>query len=378
MLIHLSSTKPTVPNMEFKDQIKLLADRVSKMKDKIQTEEATKNAFIMPFIQAMGYDVFNPMEVVPEFIADIGIKKGEKVDYAIIKDGEPIILIECKHWSADLDPHNSQLFRYFHTTKAKFGILTNGIVFRFYTDLVENNKMDEKPFFEFRIDDMKEAQVEKLKEFSKDSFNLEMINNTASELKYMSELRNLIVKEISDPTEEFAKYFARTVYHSVVTAKILDQFRNLVKRTFHQYINDSINERLKTALATEQQKANEIAQTELGEKPTEPNVITTPEEIEAFYIIRAIVCAKVSVARIVIRDNQSYCGVLLDDNNRKPLCRLHFNGKKKQVSFFDEGKEEKVMIDENNQLYEFSSRLIKTIEFYEKKLKDIPTIQTAE
>lgn len=364
--------------MEFKDQIKLLADRVSKMKDKIQTEEATKNAFIMPFIQAMGYDVFNPMEVVPEFIADIGIKKGEKVDYAIIKDGEPIILIECKHWSADLDPHNSQLFRYFHTTKAKFGILTNGIVFRFYTDLVENNKMDEKPFFEFRIDDMKEAQVEKLKEFSKDSFNLEMINNTASELKYMSELRNLIVKEISDPTEEFAKYFARTVYHSVVTAKVLDQFRNLVKRTFHQYINDAINERLKTALATEQQKANEIAQTELGEKPSEPNVITTAEEIEAFYIIRAIVCAKVSVARIVIRDNQSYCGVLLDDNNRKPICRLHFNGKKKQVSFFDEGKEEKVMIEENNQLYEFSSTLIKTIEFYEKKLKDIPATQTAE
>jgi len=378
MLIHLSPTKPTIPNMEFKDQIKLLTDRVSKMKDKIQTEEATKNAFIMPFIQAMGYDVFNPMEVVPEFIADIGIKKGEKVDYAIIKDGEPIILIECKHWSADLDPHNSQLFRYFHTTKAKFGILTNGIAFRFYTDLVENNKMDEKPFFEFRIDDMKEAQVEKLKEFSKDSFNLEMINNTASELKYMSELRNLIVKEISDPTEEFAKYFARTVYHSVVTAKVLDQFRTLVKRTFHQYINDAINERLKTALATEQQKANEIAQTELGEKPTEPNVITTAEEIEAFYIIRAIVCAKINVSRIVIRDNQSYCGVLLDDNNRKPLCRLHFNGKKKQVSFFDEGKEEKVMIEENNQLYEFSSRLIKTIEFYEKKLKDIPTTQAAE
>lgn len=358
--------------MEFKDQIKVLADRVSKIKDNILTEEATKNGLIMPFIQAMGYDVFNPMEVVPEYVADIGIKKGEKVDYAIMKDGQPIILIECKHWSADLDPHNSQLFRYFHTTKATFGILTNGIMFRFYTDLVENNKMDDKPFFEFRIDDMKEAQVDKLKEFSKGNFNLESINNTASELKFMSELRNLIVKEISDPSEEFTKYFAKAVYPSIVTAKVLEMFKSLVKRTFHQYINDAINERLKTALATEQQKAEQIAKDELTSTVTpESNVTTTPEEMEAFYIVRAIVCSKVIPARVVIRDNQSYCGILLDDNNRKPICRLHFNGKKKQISFFETGKEERINLDENNQLYEFTSRFMKTIEMYESPSKTV-------
>lgn len=361
--------------MEFKDQIKLLGDRVSKMKDKIETEEATKNALIMPFIQAMGYDVFNPLEVVPELVADIGIKKGEKVDYAIMKDGKPIILIECKHWSADLDPHNSQLFRYFHTTNAKFGILTNGIMFRFYTDLVASNKMDEKPFFEFRVDDMKEAQVEKLKEFTKESFNLESINNTASELKYMSELRNIIVKEISDPSEEFTKYFARLVYPSAVTQKVVEQFKNLVKRTYHQYINDAINERLKTALATEQQKAEQIAKEELTSNITpESNVVTTAQEMDAFYIIRAICCSKVQPARIVVRDNQSYCGVLLDDNNRKPICRLHFNGKKKQISFFDNGKEERVNLEENNQLYEFTSRFIKTIGIYEKPSKEAAVI----
>jgi hypothetical protein len=343
--------------MDFKDQVKLLADRVSKMKDNIQTEEATKNALIMPFIQTMGYDVFNPLEVVPEFVADIGIKKGEKVDYAIIKDGNPIILIECKHWSADLDPHNSQLFRYFHTTRAKFGILTNGIMFRFYTDLVENNKMDEKPFFEFRIDDMKEAQVEKLKEFTKSNFNLESINNTASELKYMSELRNLIIKDVSDPSEDFTKYFAKSVYPSVVTAKVLEMFKSLVKRSFHQYINDTINERLKTALATEQQKVEQIAKEELTSNITEETrVVTTAEEMDAFYIIRAILCSKVNVSRINVRDNQSYCGVLLDDNNRKPVCRLYFNGKKKQIGFFDNDKEEKLNLDEVNQIYEHTSR----------------------
>lgn len=353
--------------MDFKDQIKQLGERVAKMKDKIQTEEATKNAFIMPFIQCLGYDIFNPMEVVPEYIADIGIKKGEKVDYAILKDDNPIILVECKHWSSDLDPHNSQLFRYFHTTTAKFGILTNGIVYRFYTDLLTPNKMDDKPFFEFRIDDLKEVQAEKLKEFHKGYFNLESIVNSASELKYMSELRNLIVKEISEPSDEFTKHFAKSVYPSMVTAKVLDQFKGLVKRSFHQYVNDAINERLKSALATDQQKAEEIAKEELtANAPEESRIQTTAEEMEAFYIIRAILCVKVNVSRIVNRDQQSYFGVLLDDNNRKPLCRLHFNSRKKYVSFFDTGKEEKIEIQNNNELYENASRLIKTIEIYEK------------
>lgn len=354
--------------MDFKDQIKQLADRVVKMKEKILTEEATKNAFIMPFIQTLGYDVFNPLEVVPEFVADLGIKKGEKVDYAIFMNDDPIILIECKHWSADLDPHNSQLFRYYHTTKAKFGILTNGIMYRFYTDLIQPNKMDEKPFFEFRIDDLKDAQAEKLKEFHKSYFNLESIINTASELKYMSELRTMLVKEISEPTDEFTRYFAKAVYPSIVNAKVLEQFRGLVKRSFHQYINDAINERLKSALATDQQKVEELEKEELTSSTVDENkVVTTAEEMEAFYIVRAIVCSKVKVHRVAHRDQQSYFGVLLDDNNRKPICRLHFNGKKKYISFFDTGKEDKVELESNNQIYEHSSRLISVLEQYETK-----------
>ncbi|MCW3108903.1 MAG: restriction endonuclease or methylase, partial [Segetibacter sp.] len=292
----------------------------------------------------------------------------EKVDYAILKDDEPIILIECKHWSADLNPHNSQLFRYFHTTTAKFGILTNGIVFRFYTDMIEANKMDEKPFFEFRIDDIKDAHIEKLKEFHKSYFNLESIINTASELKYMSELRNSLIKEISEPSDEFTRFFAKGVYPSMITPKVLEQFRGLVKRSFQQYVNDAISERLKSALATDEQKAEEIAKEELVTTGTEENKIqTTAEEMEGFYIVRAILCAKINVSRIVHRDQQSYFGVLLDNNNRKPICSLNYNGKKKYVSFFDNGKEEKLEIADNSQLYEYASRLINAVDQYEKK-----------
>jgi hypothetical protein len=162
--------------MDFADTFKLLADRVNRLRDNIQTEEATKNALIMPFIQTLGYDVFNPLEVVPEYITDVGIKKGEKIDYAIFKDGHPAILIECKHWRENLDLHDGQLLRYFHVSKAKFGILTNGIVYRFYTDLEDPNKMDEKPFLQFDITALKDAHIEELKKFHKSYYNPEQIS----------------------------------------------------------------------------------------------------------------------------------------------------------------------------------------------------------
>src|SRR5690606_27739407 len=192
--------------MDFKDQIKQLAERINKTKDKVLTEEATKHSYVMPFIQCLGYDIFNPLEVIPEFVADLGIKQGEKVDYAIYKDGDPIILVECKWHGANLDVHNSQLFRYFHVSKAKFGLLTNGIEYRFYTDLKESNKMDEKPFFVFNITDIKDAQIDELKKFHKTYYNHETIINTASELKYTNELKGLIGNLVHEPTPEFVKF----------------------------------------------------------------------------------------------------------------------------------------------------------------------------
>lgn len=349
--------------MDFKDQLKQLGDRVAKLKDQILTEEATKNAFVMPFIQCLGYDVFNPLEVVPEFIADIGIKKGEKVDYAIIKDGKPTILIECKHWSANLDPHDSQLFRYFHCTSAKFSILTNGISYRLYTDLAEQNKMDEKPFFEFRIDDLKDIQVEKLKEFHKSYFDLEKIITSASELKYTNEIRNIILKELNEPTDEFTRYFAKMVYPTMVTSKVLEQFKGLVKRSFSQFVNDAISERLKSALQVQQQQEVQTEEDESGESD-EAKIITTPEEMEAYYIIRSILRQGIDIGRIVHRDTQSYMGILVDDNNRKPVCRLHFNGKKKSLTVFDCEGGEKIDIKLLDDIYLYSDRLLNAVKRY--------------
>jgi hypothetical protein len=354
--------------MDFKDQITQLAARVEKMKLQIQTEEATKNALVMPFIQILGYDVFDPFEVNPEFVADLGIKKGEKVDYAIMKNGEPIMIIECKHHLEKLDPHNSQLFRYFHVCKAKFGLLTNGITYRFYTDLNDTNKMDEKPFFEFNITEIKDAQIEELKKFHKSYFDIENISNTASDLKFTNELKTLITSELKDPSPVFVKHFANQVYDGKLTEKILLQFTELVKRSSNQVLNDAITNRLKTALDTEKaiSTSTEVQITAEPVMATENNVVTTQEETEAYLITKAILRQKVEGKRIFIRDSQSYCAILLDDNNRKPLCRLYFNGKKKFISIpQDKATFSKEEIGSLDDIYNFSDQLIKSISIYE-------------
>ncbi len=354
--------------MDFKDQIKLLSERVIKLKDNIATEEATKTALIMPFIQTLGYDIFDPTEVVPECICDIGTKKGEKIDYTIFKEGEPIILIECKHWKQDLSLHSGQLLRYYHVSKAKFGILTNGIIYRFYTDLVEANKMDEKPFFEFNLEDLRDSHIEKLKEFHKSYFDVDSILNTASELKYTNEIRNLIIKEIAEPSDEFVKYFAKQVYPSMITKPILEQFRDILKRAFQQYNSDYLNDRLKSVIKSEGIEEKNINIEEKNEMPAPENddrVVTTEEELQGFYIVKSILHGKIDLNRIYQRDTISYFGILLDDNNRKPICRLHFNSGKKYVETFNaEKKGTKHFIETVEDIYNLSDDLTLSLSNY--------------
>ena len=356
--------------MDFKDSIKQLSDRVLKLRESILTEEATKNAFIMPFINALGYDVFNPLEVVPEMTCDIAMKKGEKIDYAIMKDGEPIILVECKHWAQDLNLHDNQLIRYFNVSKAKFGLLTNGVIYRFYTDLIEPNKMDEKPFLEVDITDLKDTQIEELKKFHKSYFDIENVLSSASELKYTGELKGIIAQEFASPSSEFVKYFAKQVYDGIITAKLLEQFTHLTKKSISTYINDLISERLKSALKTEdvaEQKEIEITQENSHEDDNK--IITTEEEIESYLIGKSILRPVVDISRVVYRDAQTYFAILLDDNNRKPICRMYFNGlTKKYIATFDENKKEiKHEINTLDDIYQYSQLLIEAISNYNNK-----------
>ena len=358
--------------MDFKDSIKQLSDRVLKLKDSIQTEEATKNAFIMPFINALGYDVFNPLEVVPEMTCDIAMKKGEKIDYAVMKDVTPILLIECKHWAQDLSLHDNQLIRYFNVSEAKFGLLTNGIIYRFYTDLIEPNKMDSKPFLEVDITDIKDAQIEELKKFHKSYFDVENVLSSASELKYTGELKAIIANEFANPSADFVKFFAKQVYDGMITSKLLEQFTMLTKKSISTYINDLISDRLKSALKTEVAQEQQEMHSETEPSTVESKddkIVTTEEEIESYLVVKSILRPLVDISRIVYRDAQTYFAILLDDNNRKPICRMYFNGiSKKYISTFDENKKEtKHEITSLNDIYNFSKELADIINVYDGK-----------
>jgi hypothetical protein len=352
--------------MDLKDQIKLLADRIESMKENILTEEATKTAIIMPFIQMLGYDVFNPNEVIPEFTCDIGTKKGEKVDYAIAQNGKAVLLVECKHWGENLNAHADQLLRYFGVSDAKFGLLTNGIVYKFYTDLEEPNKMDIKPFLEVSLADIKETHIDELKKFHKSHFDVEKILDSASSLKYSNELKHVINEEFSNPSSDFVKLFCRKVYEKNMTPKTIEYFTGLLKKSIQSHISEKITERLKSALA--QEKTEATANEQVVESSDEKDqVVTTVEEMEGYMIVKAIARSKVDVSRIIYKDTAQYFGIMVD-NLKKTFCRLYFNGKNKYITIIDEtGKHNRFDIDSLDDIYKHSDNIISAISFHTDK-----------
>lgn len=358
--------------MNFSDKIQSLANQLTTQVEHIQTEEATKSALIMPFINALGYNVFDPTEVVPEFTADVGVKKGEKVDYAILKDNKPIMLFECKWCGSELDNvHASQLYRYFSVTDTRIGVLTNGINYRFFSDLDAANKMDSKPFLEISLGNLNEPLITELEKLTKPSFDLDEVISTASDLKYTKEIKKTLAQEYASPSDAFVRLLASQVYSGKLTQGVRKQFAETVKTAFNQFITDKINERLKYAMEKENAAAGDMQ--EESQPPEEEQTedkktpVTTAEEMEGFHIVKAILRENVDPSRIAPRDTLSYFGILLDDNNRKPLCRLYFNSEsRKYIAFFDENKnEEKVQIQELNDIYKHCERLKQTINIYD-------------
>ncbi len=330
--------------MDFIDELKQFSKRVDALKDKLLTEEATKASIIMPFFAMLGYDVFNPDEFMPEYIADVGIKKGEKVDYAILNEGKPVILIEAKWVKEDLKKHDSQLFRYFGTSEAKFAILTNGIIYRFYTDLEEANKMDSTPFLEVNILDIKSSQVQELKKFKKTEFSAEQIMNTASQLKYTNEFQNVFMRELQEPSDEFVKFFLSNVYSGQKTSAVIERFRPLIKDALNQFISETMNDKIKTALGVSDpistiiEEPEEAALTEPAKR--EKRINTTEEELEAYFIVKNILKEVTDFDHISYKDNERYMSINYDNKSTKWICRLYFNSSKKYITIPNEQKKE--------------------------------------
>jgi hypothetical protein len=366
--------------MDLIDRLRDLAARIPKLQQDnlVKTEEGTKNALVMPFINALGYDVFNPMEVTPELVADVGTKKGEKVDYAIMRDGKPIILFECKGFGVDLNKvHESQLFRYFSVTPARFGILTNGVQYRFYSDLTSPNKMDEAPFFSFDLASFTDVHVETLKRFTKSAFDETSNINVASGLKYRSGIRSYIETLFGEPSDSFVRFVVKEskVYESIVTQSVVAEFTGIIRESIRAYISDQVDRRLKTALASAEAEAQppttETEPTPSPDIPEENKIVTTQEEIDAYFAIKSIVREIIDVKRVTMKDAQSYCAVLIDNNKFQSLCRFYFNKSKKYLGIMTPEKtEEKIAISNVDDIYQYADRLKATAQYYSNRTKE--------
>ncbi|HEY2057179.1 MAG TPA: type I restriction endonuclease [Amycolatopsis sp.] len=377
--------------MDIAERAQALALKIRQHKGAIETEEATKNAFVMPFISTvLGYDVFNPAEVIPEFTADVGIKKGEKIDYAIAHNGQVQVLVEAKKVNDPLRiEHASQLFRYFSATNARIAILTNGEVYEFYTDLDAPNRMDAKPFLVLDFSDIDETLLPELAKLTKESFDLDSIISAAGELKYIGQLKRILAAQFKQPEDEWVKFLTTRVYEGAFTQRVRDQFVPLVEKAVRQFLNEQVNDRLKSALGAPDSYVGITAGAapETGPVTTEAvaenggddqRIVTTEEELEGYRVIRAIVCAEVPAARITARDNKTYFGVLLDDNNRKPIARLWFNRAKKYLGVFDENKvETRLPIEDVEGIYQHADLLRRTVARYlaPARPQPVPAVQ---
>ena len=362
---------------EFGEQIRKLGAQVEARKEKAGTEEATKHSFTVPFLTKLGFDVYDPEEVVPEFTADTKFKKGEKVDYAIFKEGQLILLVECKHWRTTLSrKHAEQLERYFGTQDAKFALLTNGIEYQFYTDMDKQNRMDEKPFLTFDITKITEAQIKELYKFSKKEFDPGKLARAATETRFRSDLRQMMMKEFTEITDDLIRYFAKSTYDGNLTSNRFEWAKPIVIEVWEECLRENVNKRLKNAMEAEVQKVEAEPEEDKTEEQTD-GIVTTEEELQGYNVVKAIVCQKIPARRVAYRDAKTYFAILLDDKSTRPICRLFYNGKKKYLGLFNDagnfdgsGGAKSVRMVElttenpNDGIYNYVPDLLETIDYY--------------
>ena len=331
--------------MDTSDRVRDLVDRVSKQLPHAQTEEATKLALINPFIrEVLGYNTADLSEVVPEFTADVGMKKGEKVDYAIMRDGEPLILIEAKKAGTPLQEElPSQLYRYFTATpSARFGIYTDGVRYLFYSDLDKPNLMDRLPFLVLDLLDPDHRAIEEVAKFVKTEFDPDRIRASANTLKYTRALKDVLHAEISSPSQEFVRLLMSKVYTGIKTSAKLTEFTQMTKTAASEFIRDQLRSTMNSALAQDEARSGSQTEEQPGtdDEQGDDGIVTTEAELSAYYAVKSILNGIVDVKRVFFRDAKSYSSVLLDDTNRKPICRFRFDGKQKYLGLFDDERAE--------------------------------------
>jgi len=256
------------------DEFDAIAMQISQQQQWMTTEQATINVAIHPFLRALGYDTNNLAEVRPEYTADAKSSGSERVDYAIMRDGAPIIFIEAKASNIVLNEnHWKQLHHYFNAEDLRFGILTNGLEFRFYSDLKKRNIMDKEPFLTINMLNLTERLISELEGFTKAGYDPERILSSARKLAVV----RLLEDEFQQPTTEFAVYFARQVYPGRMTQSVIEDFMPVFRQAWRQFINQQIPSHPQPVVQTETAIVERKAQLTAEEMPA---TFTTKHSME--------------------------------------------------------------------------------------------------
>lgn len=358
--------------MDFVRRVRKFVQQAEPNLQHVTNEQATKLALVFPFLQVLGYNTANPAEVMPEFTADVGTKQGEKVDIAIQVNNEPAILIEVKPYGTDLTLHNTQLFRYFTATNTKFGVLTDGLRYRFFSDLEEKNKMDSRPFFEVNLLDADDSHISEIKRFEKDSFDAQEAAAAAAELKYTRRILHELEQELENPSDEFLTYWLRKIGIARVTKARRTELRPVVKRALNQFIIQRVNSRLKSAMerVREEQEKQEDAAAAAENEISEEEALRKVKEQEAFQIVRAILRRVIPVERIHYRETQSYLTVTIDPNRLNDICRIYIGARRKAIEILSEPQKLQ-RFESIDDLYEFEEPLLAYARELEKDLRPL-------
>lgn len=345
--------------LDFEEALRALGKKVSTL-DKNILEEQTKQTLILPFIQALGYDVFNLNEVVTEFTASTASLKDARADFAIMKDGQPVIVMECKALSEKLDRHKTQLEWYFVNSPARFGILTNGDRYVFFTDLEEKNKMDTTSFLDFSLSAIDDNTIDQLRKFRKDNLNPDTLINDVETLKYSKAFLSMLDEQFKEPSDDLLRLFLYPVYNGYVKKNVLERFKPIFKDVMDRFLEDKIAKRLEMAKKRDEPESpNDIT------PQADTGIITTKEEKEGYYIVKSILSDTIDAELVGIKDWKCFCNIVYDNNNWKILLRLHFNEKPWRIGFFDgDNKDDCVEIEALNDIYKYAERIKATAQKY--------------
>lgn len=234
--------------------------------------------------------------------------------------------------------------------------------------------MDPTPFLTLELTDIDPAIVPELRKLTKDEFDLDSVINAAESLKFVSAIKREIASQFREPADEWIKFFTTRVYEKPFTQRVREQFEPLVQKASAQFLTDQVNSRLKAALgsgsyaphAESNEDETHDVDYEKAKDPVDDGIVTTAAELSGLAIVKAIGCSEVKASRIAGRDSKSYFAILLDDNNRRPIARLHFNNdNRKQLGLLDEDKvESRFPIQSLDEIYAFSDQIRDAIRRY--------------